>query len=376
MFRPVLRPVGWIRASAALDGLALTLAGEVCGQGNSDAWRPQTTPLLGISYSPDIELVIWAGITHTRYGFRALPPSTRLRAEAAYATSAASYRLDASGEFRRPLFPAILYVELRASGLELIRFYGTGNETDGSQPDSVYRVRQTQLLLGPRVAIPLAPRLGLTLGPLVEYTHAAGDAGTILALTRPYGTGDFGQVGVRAALELDTRDLPVAPARGLHVSVAGRWHPAVGDVANPFGMLSAEASTYLSAGDPPAATLALRAGGAAVSGTVPFQDLIYVGGETTVRGYAEQRFAGRRGAYANVELRFPAGRLPFADVGLFRLADAGRVWTPGESSDRWHAAAGGRVSLAWQHRRATTLSFAAARSPERTAVYVRAEFMS
>src|SRR5207248_291008 len=163
-------------------------------------------------YSPDIALLLGAGITHTRYGFRALPPSTRLRAEAAYATSAASYRLDASGEFRRPLFPAILYVELRASGLELIRFYGTGNETDGSQPDSVYRVRQTQLLLGPRVAIPLAPRLGLTLGPLVEYTHAARDAGTILALTRPYGTGDFGQVGVRAALELDTRDLPVAPA--------------------------------------------------------------------------------------------------------------------------------------------------------------------
>ena len=61
------------------------------------------------------------------------------------------------------------------------------------------------------MAIPLAPRLGLTLGPLVEYTHAAGDAGTILALTRPYGTGDFGQVGVRAALELDTRDVPVAP---------------------------------------------------------------------------------------------------------------------------------------------------------------------
>ncbi|HMC19872.1 MAG TPA: ShlB/FhaC/HecB family hemolysin secretion/activation protein, partial [Gemmatimonadales bacterium] len=126
---------------------------------------------------------------------------------------------------------------------------------------------------------------------------------------------------------------------------------------------------------PPAATLALRAGGAAVSGTVPFQELVYVGGETTVRGYAEQRFAGRRGAYGNVELRFPAGRLPFADVGLFGLADAGRVWTPGESSDRWHAAAGGGLWLAWQHRRATTLSIAAARSPERTAVYVRAGFM-
>ncbi len=254
-------------------------------------------------------------------------------------------------------------------------FYGTGNETDGSRPDSVYRVRQTQLLLQPRVAIPLAPRFRLTLGPLLDYTHTPVDAGTVLALARPYGAGDFGQVGMHAVLELDTRDVPTAPARGLHLSLASQWYPALWDVGSPFASWSAEASTYLSAGDPPVATLALRAGGTAVSGTVPFQELVYVGGETTVRGYAEQRFAGRRGAYGNVELRFPAGRLPFADVGLFGLADAGRVWTPGQASDRWHAAAGGGLWLAWQHRRATTLSVAVARSPERTAVYVRAGFM-
>jgi len=362
-------------ALASLGALALARPPRASSQSGSDAWRPQTVPLWGVSYSPDIGLLIGAGVSHTRYGFRALPPSTRLLAEGACATSVGACRLDAAGEFRRPLFPSILLVELRASGLELIRFYGTGNETDGSRPDSVYRVRQTQLLLGPRVAMPLAARLRLTLGPLLEYTRTATDSGTVLALTPPYGAGDFGQVGVRALLELDTRDLPAAPARGLHVSLAGRWHPAVWDVANPFGSLSAEASTYLSAGDPPAATLALRAGGAAVSGTVPFPELVYVGGETTVRGYAEQRFAGRRGAYGNVELRLPAGRLPFADVGIFGLADAGRVWTPGQSSDRWHAAAGGGLWLAWQHRRASTLSIAVARSPERTAVYVRAGFM-
>jgi len=333
-------------------------------------------PLWGVSYSPDIGLIIGAGVSYTRYGFHALPPSTRLFAEAAYATSAAGYRVDAAGEFRRPLFPAILYVELRASTLELIRFYGTGNETDGSQPDSVYRLRQTQLRLGPRVAIPLVPRLRLTLGPLLTYAHTDADPGTVLGTTGPYyGTGRFGQVGVRAALELDTRDLPAAPARGLHASFAGQWHPAVWNVVEPFGSMSAEASTYLSAGDPPAATLALRVGGAAVGGTVPFQELVYLGGETTVRGYAEQRFAGRRGAYGNAELRFVAGRLPLGDVGLFGLADAGRVWAAGESSDRWHAAAGGGVWLAWQHRRANLLSIAVARSPERTAIYVRAGFL-
>ncbi len=375
MFRLVARSIRGALALASLGALALARPPQASSQSGTDAWRPQTVPLWGASYSPDIGLLVGAGITHTRYGFRALPPSTRLLAEVAYATSVHGYRVDLAGEFRRPLFPAMLFVELRASGLERTRFYGTGNETDGSRPDSVYRVRQTQLLLQPRVAIPLAPRLRLTLGPLLGYTHTPVDAGTVLALARPYGAGDFGQIGARAALELDTRDVPAAPARGLHLSLASQWYPALWDVGSPFASWSAEASTYLSAGDPPVATLALRAGGTAVSGTVPFQELVYVGGETTVRGYAEQRFAGRRGAYGNVELRFPAGRLPFADVGLFGLADAGRVWTPGEASDRWHAAAGGGLWLAWQHRRATTLSVAVARSPERTAVYVRAGFM-
>ena len=369
MFRLVAR---WIHSVLALA----VLGGQAFGQGRTDAWRPQTVPLFGVSYSPDIRLLLGAGISHTRYGFRALPPSTQLLAEAAYATGVSTYCIDVAGEFRRPLLPTILYVELRASGLELTRFYGVGNTTSGSQPDSAYRVRQTQLLVAPRVAIPLTPRLRFTVGPLLKYAHTPSDPGTVLATAGPYyGAGDFGQVGARAGLELDTRDHTAAPARGVHLSVVGQGYPALWDAVHPFGSVSAEASTYISAGDPPSATLALRAGGAAVSGTVPFQELVYVGGGTTVRGYAQQRFAGRRGAYGNVELRLLAGRLSFGDVGIFGLADVGRVWIPGESSDRWHAAAGGGLWLAWQHRRANTLSIAAARSPERTAIYVRIGFM-
>ena len=357
--------------------VAMTLVGgDMAAQGGPDAWRPQTLPLFGASYSPDIGLLLGVGVVHTRYGFRALPPSTQLLAQAAYATGVSTYRIDVAGEFRRPLLPTILYVELRASGLEFTRFYGVGNTTVGSQPDSTYRVRQTQLIVAPRVAIPLTPRLRFTVGPFLKYSHTPSDPGTVLATTGPYyGAADFGHVGARAGLELDTRDHTAAPARGVHLSIVGQGYPAVWDAVHPFGSVSAEASTYLSAGDPPSATLALRAGGAAVSGTVPFQELVYVGGGTTVRGYAEQRFAGRRGAYGNVELRLLAGRLPFGDLGVFGLTDAGRVWIPGESSDRWHDAAGGGLWLAWQHRRANTLTIAAARSPERTAIYVRIGFM-
>src|SRR6266850_1306041 len=259
MFSLMTGLIRGVLAFGTLGALGLARPTPACGQAGRDAWQPQTVPLFGASYSPDVGLLLGAGISHTRYGFRALPPSTRLLAEAAYATSAGTYRIDVAGEFRRPLLPAILYIELRASGLELTRFYGMGNEATGSQPDSVYRVRQKQLLVAPRVALPLAPRLRLTLGPLIKYAHTPNDPGTVLTTTGPYyGAGDYGQVGARAVFELDTRDHTAAPARGLHVTIAGQWYPAIWDVASPFGSLSAEASTYLSAGEPPAATLARR----------------------------------------------------------------------------------------------------------------------
>lgn len=349
---------------------------DAVAQGGPDPWRPRTVPLWGLSYSPDVGLLVGAGIAHARYGFRALPPSTRLLAQVEYATGAGSYRAVVTGEFRRPLAPAILSLELRASGLELVRFYGLGNESDGSQADSIYDVRQRQVVLAPRVTIPLAPRLRLTLGPMLKYSHTAGDPGTVLATSGPYyGTGNFGAVGADVIVDHDTRDNQLAPARGARLRLAVQWYPGLWDVGDAFGRFSVEGSTYLSAGEPAAATLALRLGGITTSGATPFHELVYVGGEGTIRGYAEQRFAGRSGAYANTEQRLAVARLDVGDFGVFGLADAGRVWLAGEASDRWHAAAGGGLWFAWRHSRASTVSVAAARSPERTAVYVRAGFL-
>ena len=112
-----------------------------------------------------------------------------------------------------------------------------------------------------------------------------------------------------------------------------------------------------------------------MGGTVPFHELVYLGGGTTIRGYPEQRFAGRSGAYANAELRMRVVWLEAADVGVLGLADAGRVWGEADASRRWHTAAGGGLWFAWQHRRANTVSIAWARGAERAALYVRVGFM-
>src|SRR2546430_1430140 len=188
---------------------------------------------------------------------------------------------------------AILSVEALASGLELIRFYGFGNTSDASQPDSVYRVRQQQLLLAPTVWVPLAPRVRLALGPLARYISTHSDPGTVLRSSGPYyGAGDFGEVGLRLVLELDTRDAPAAPASGAYLRLTAQAYPAAWDVIESFGLGSAEAATYLSLGGAAPPTLAPPAGGATVRRTAPLNEAGFLGRGTTVRGYAAQRVAG------------------------------------------------------------------------------------
>ena len=67
-----------VLALATLGTLGLARPAAASGQTGVDAWGPQTVPLFGASYSADIGLLVGLGITHTRYGFHALPPSTHL----------------------------------------------------------------------------------------------------------------------------------------------------------------------------------------------------------------------------------------------------------------------------------------------------------
>jgi len=67
--------------------------------------------------------------------------------------------------------------------------------------------------------------------------------------------------------------------------------------------------------------LALRADAQSMSGDVPVQHMLSVGGNNTVRGIPKDRFLDRSSAIANTELRFPIWRRLGGIVGM----DAGAV---------------------------------------------------
>ncbi|HUG53255.1 MAG TPA: BamA/TamA family outer membrane protein [Vicinamibacteria bacterium] len=339
-------------------------------------WGATTLVSPWLGAGPEVGAFLGAGLTRQTYGFRKDPYASRQRLRAGYATGAGAGRVDYLGRFRRENSRTLATVFVRASGIEILRFYGLGNETASASSDDVHEVAQQQYLLAPALAFDLGDGADVEVGPIVQYATTSLLPGRLITALRPYGTEDFGQVGGRLGLVVDRRDRAGAPTRGALLRMEARAFPAVWSVRRTFGSLRAEGATYLTPGLSPRPTLALRAGIKRVWGEFPFHEAAYIGGAESVRGLRAERFGGEAAAYGSAELRLALGHfvllLP-GDVGLFALGDAGRVWVNGESSRRWHTAWGGGVWFSFLER-SNTLTLAVARSEERTGVYVSAGF--
>ena len=329
------------------------------------------------SIGPEVGLFIGGGGVRYNFGFRKRPLRSRLAASVGYAAGAETFRAELQGDFYRVNSRIRTSVVLRASGIEVVRFFGFGNETTRIEEDEeFYRVPQKQYLIAPSVVFPLGATGTFSVGPVLKYANTDLDPTRFIGISRPYGVGKFGGVGATATAEWDARDVPGAPRHGFRLLASGSVYPAIWDVDSTFGELHGEASTYLTPNTTFGPTLALRVGGKKVWGQYPFFEAAFIGGADDVRGVITQRYAGDAAVYGSAELRARLGRyfviLP-GDFGLFALGDVGRVYLEGESSDTWHTGVGGGFWFAYLGP-PNTISIAIARGDDRTAFYLQAGF--
>jgi hypothetical protein len=329
------------------------------------------------SFGPDMGALLGLNAVHTSYGFRKHPFATRHRLHAGFATGPKTYRVDYRGEFRRENSGTYPELFLRASGIDVINFHGFGNEIAAPNDREFYRVTQDAFGVEPAMVFSLGTRSTLRVGPILKYVSTDNRPGRFLAtLGNLYGTDKFGEIGGGLSLRFDSRNRINAATKGVLFELGGKLYPPVWDVDSTFGEVHGLATTYLSARVPLDPTLALRIGGRKLWGAYPYFEAAFIGDGSTVRLGRVNRYAGDAAAYGSAELRLSLGRLMVvlpADVGVFGLADAGRVFLEGETSDEWHTAFGGGVWLAFLDR-AYTLSLAAASSDERTGIYLQGGF--
>ena len=341
-------------------------------------WGAGTGTAFWWDAGPDIGVFMGAGLRRTNYGFRTRPWASQWTLRGGWSVAAHTGRIALDGMVRRTESRVRTEVEAYLSGIEVIKWHGTGNETSNDQPDSYYRVNRGEASGSVRRVLPLARHLEVAVGPEVEWATTRRQAGRIMADSTPYGAGEFGMAGLRATFAWDSRDWETAPTRGYHAELGGSVFPAVWSVQSAFSEVHASATAHMAPRGLPLMrpTFALRAGAKKVFGRYPFAQAAMIGDPTTVRLGRQNRYAGDAAVWMGGEVRLPVLRFDLllpGELGVFGLAETGRVWVRGERSKEWHPAFGGGVSIALVQPK-NVLTIALVSVEERRALYVRMGF--
>ena len=243
------RPFSWFEDSYDLD------------------WGSWTSPLPGLSYDSDLGFVPIVGLQHTRFGFAKLPYVYRFGLRGGWAFSRSQPVIESSLRLRRVLAGADVSVEGLFSGIEVVNFFGFGNETSADRSASFYRVDQEQLVLTTALALGDGESWEASVGPVFKRVVSDTVTRNFLAGAQALGVGTFSQIGLRLAAEWDRRDRAAAPTEGFWVEAGAEYYAAAADQESAFGLVRGEVTGYLSpsGGNP---TLAARAGGKKVLGRV------------------------------------------------------------------------------------------------------------
>jgi hypothetical protein len=343
-------------------------------------WGSRTLALPAIRYDSDLGLFAGATVERVGYGFRHHPFRTRFAATLASATGTDQIDLAVTADVP---FPDRRNVRVRGRarvfGTEFHRFYGFGNGTTIEPGVSERVYAAPRRILSVDAALAWLPRehWSVSLEAGLRGHHPHRQAGTLVEETAPYGSGEFEEIVTGLHVRLDTRDDAVAPRRGVLVHAGAEVAPEALDVESSYGAFVGRVQAHWWAGDDvllrPA--LALRAGGRALWGAYPYHAAAYVGGPETLRGFRQERFAGRRSLFAGAEVRAFLTEFVFVlpgDLGMLLLADAGRVFHDADTSSAWHRSWGGGAWVSFLDAYAASVSLA--RGRDDTLVYVTLGF--
>jgi hypothetical protein len=348
-------------------------------------WTRETWTIPWIGYGGDLGLFLGGGVQSMGYGFREKPYSSLQTFRAGYSLGERHVRLDYRGEFRRENRGSFFSLHAYASGAEVLRFHGLGNETEANRGRDFYRVEANQVLVYPTFTLPLGARSSLTVGPALKYTRTEEDEPDLINEAKPYGVGAFGQVALHGVLLFDGRDSAVFPRRGVFLAARGTIFPRVWDALETFGETNGTVAAYVSGGK--RATLALRGGGKKIFGRFPYFEAASIGTgslgvgaldepDFTVRGFRARRFLGESSLYGTAEFRLRVSSLKLVlpgHFGLLGFVDTGRVWLDGEESNAWHTGVGGGVWYSFLNDR-SVFSVGFAHSKEDDLVYLKGGF--
>lgn len=311
-------------------------------------WRPSV--LLGLT--PEDGVLIGGGPILYKFGFRRMPYVFRMQLTAGVALKTGAFKVEYTA-----LYPAIserlsLDVLGRASELEVRKFYGFGNDSHRDESldrGKYYYVSLREYQFSPTLHYKIAEGVKVGLGAFFKHVEVREKQDRYLKADSLAVFGDDKSfIGEVVSFDVDMRNRPSATTSGVYLSVRGRNSNAF-KKGVPFQKISGDARIFLTHPSVPMVTLALRAGGEKLHGNFPFYEAVFLGGFGSLRGFNTERFAGDASLFGNADLRLSLFRMKLlvpTTVGVFGLADVGRVWVNDASPEGWQVGVGGGITLA------------------------------
>lgn len=283
-----------------------------------------------------------------KYGVHQYPYVYRMQARGGYAIGNGRYYFDFKGDYPAALSPFHLFVDAKASQLEVQNYFGMGNETPKvSDLESLgfYKLHSSLFEILPRIEYPFTKSIRSYLAVSARYTDVKSDeTNTLVGITQPGGISTNMLLGGGLGIKIDTRDNSVFTNKGIYLDANAMGFPKSLDNPHRYAKMKLDVRSYLSWHLLTDTTLSLRAYGERISGQHPFYDSSYLGGDTTLRGYVPNRFAGDALLLGSAEIRFFLAKVKFlfpTKLGIYGFTDAGRVYLNNDDSRQFHLTYGG-----------------------------------
>ena len=308
-------------------------------QFNRRDWGKGWLPTPALDHEKDLGMLAGLTLSRYRFGFGQERCHSCLSLEWLGAIQAMEWigRVN----YERKISPGGLWL---ANSFELqsgrpMRFYGFGNDLETASNEGVFTgFRRTSEL---RTALRYKPASTLHIDAGLSYRrHGVIREGGEIFEQLDYGAGPFQQIGLRTALDFDTRDSRSFPSHGAVVRLSADYHPSLLDVESPYASTRALVRLYHRTSLPLEPAIQLRGIAEKVWGTAPFSDNPWLGGFATLPGFSRAQFRGDAMASGTAVLRLKAFSLMKIDMGVHGLSAIGRVWQPGEESTTWHTSSG------------------------------------
>ncbi|MCW8850084.1 MAG: outer membrane protein assembly factor, partial [Melioribacteraceae bacterium] len=325
-------------------------------------------PLPYLSYSADDGIILNMGVSFTLHNFDKQDYSAVHSIQIGASTNN-SYGIVYAGRFHHVYYGWDLILSGHYNEpLPYTYFYGFGNETvkdDNKYAQDYYRTRYASRGISLGFVRDFWKKSSLSLSASYQNNeHQEEETKTLFYEQNYIGNDKINLIEGTASLNLDFRNRSTFPTSGTNfIAEYNNGFVTNLDYVN-YGKLLLIGEGYISFPVILPITLGLKTGVGKSFGKIPFYNQFTLGQNTYLKGYRNNRFTGKSIAFMQSELRLNLfglrGVLVPMKVGLLGFFNTGRVFQPGENSDKWHSGYGGGlfiIPLREEFTIYTTLSF-------------------